>query len=132
MRPICPTGWGGGHAAWSEVVDRIVDARPSRPRQGLDLPSAAVGVVADVVDQVLEVPVAPSFTRIGPIVRSRLEHWSHDFDLAGRVAVVTGATSGIGLATTRAFLTAGASVEIVARNPAKADALATELERAAP
>ena len=71
------------------------------------LPSAAVGVVADVVDQVLEVPVAPSFTRIGPVVRSRLDHWGRDVDLAGRVAVVTGATSGLGLATTRAFLAAG-------------------------
>jgi NAD(P)-dependent dehydrogenase (short-subunit alcohol dehydrogenase family) len=96
------------------------------------LPSAVVGVVANVVDQVLEVPVAPSFTRIGPIVRSRLDHWSNDFDLTGRVAVVTGATSGLGLAATRAFLAAGATVEMVARDAAKADRLAAELRSGAP
>ena len=45
----------------------------------------------------------PSFTRIGPAVRSRLEHWGTAYDLAGRVFVVTGATSGIGLAAARAL-----------------------------
>ena len=52
--------------------------------------------------------------------------------MTGRVAVVTGATSGLGLATARAFLDAGATVEIVARNAAKAHDLAGELAVAAP
>jgi NAD(P)-dependent dehydrogenase (short-subunit alcohol dehydrogenase family) len=47
--------------------------------------------------------------------------------LDNRHAVVTGVTSGIGLATTRRLLSAGATVTGIARNPAKLDPLAAEL-----
>ncbi|HEY3190625.1 MAG TPA: SDR family oxidoreductase [Solirubrobacteraceae bacterium] len=43
------------------------------------------------------------------------------FDLSGRVALITGATRGLGLAMARAFATAGAQVVVVSR---KADACA--------
>lgn len=43
-------------------------------------------------------------------------------DLAGRVAVVTGGYSGVGLETTRAFAGAGAHVIVPARNRGKAEA----------
>ena len=77
---------------------------------------------ADLADSALESTIIPSFSRIGPLVRSRLEHWNPpvDHDLEGRVIVITGATSGLGLVAARAWLTAGATVEIVARNPTKA------------
>ena len=50
---------------------------------------------AKLLDRVLETPIAPSFTRIGAIVRSRTEHWTDldDFDLTGRTILLTGATS---------------------------------------
>ena len=42
------------------------------------------------------------------------------FDLTGKVAVVTGGYSGIGLETTRALAGAGAKVYVPVRDPAKA------------
>ena len=86
-----------------------------------------MSALADVADRMLEVPLAPSFSRIGPMVRSRLEHWTADYDIRGRVVAVTGGTSGLGLATARALLDAGATVEIIARNAAKAERTCDEL-----
>ncbi|PZF83075.1 SDR family oxidoreductase [Jiangella anatolica] len=47
--------------------------------------------------------------------------------LTGRVAVVTGATSGLGEATARAFAAAGASVAVLGRRKDRLDAVATEI-----
>ncbi|HVJ97852.1 MAG TPA: SDR family NAD(P)-dependent oxidoreductase, partial [Acidimicrobiia bacterium] len=86
--------------------------------------------VADVVDTMLDVTIGPGFSRIGYDVRSRLYEWSpvDRFDLRGRVVVVTGATSGIGLAAARRFVAAGAAIELVARNVDKAQRVADELD----
>jgi dehydrogenase/reductase SDR family member 12 len=77
---------------------------------------------ADVVDRALEIGIAPSFTRVGYGVRSRLELWPplDRYDLSGRVVVITGATSGLGLAAAGALAGCGATVEMVARNIDKA------------
>jgi NAD(P)-dependent dehydrogenase (short-subunit alcohol dehydrogenase family) len=48
-------------------------------------------------------------------------------DLTGRVAIVTGASRGIGAATARAFAQAGASVVLAARDGERLDALAAEI-----
>jgi uncharacterized protein len=51
--------------------------------------------------------------------------------LAGRVAVVTGASSGIGLATAKALARAGARLALVSRSEARLQAAAQEVARAA-
>lgn len=84
---------------------------------------------ADAADALLEMAVVPSFSRIGPTLRSRLEHWTStdSYQLDGRVIVITGATSGLGLVAARAWLMAGATVEILARNAEKAAATVSRL-----
>ncbi|CAO5154180.1 Short-chain dehydrogenase [Frankia sp. AiPs1] len=49
------------------------------------------------------------------------------FDLTGRVAVVTGASSGLGVAVARTLAAAGASVAVVARRRMRIEALADEI-----
>jgi NAD(P)-dependent dehydrogenase (short-subunit alcohol dehydrogenase family) len=51
------------------------------------------------------------------------------FDLTGRVALVTGGTSGIGLMIARGLLRAGASVHLTSRKQAQGDAAVAELSQ---
>jgi dehydrogenase/reductase SDR family protein 12 len=78
-------------------------------------------VLAGAVDTVLEVPVFTSFTRLGFDVRSRLAHWTalDSYDLAGRVVLVTGATSGLGLVTAERLVRCGAAVVLLGRDEEK-------------
>jgi NADPH:quinone reductase-like Zn-dependent oxidoreductase len=84
---------------------------------------------ADLVDAVLELPVAPSFTRIGAVVRRRLDGWTAlaDLDLSGRTVVVTGATSGLGMEAAAQFAAMGARVVVVGRNVDKTAAARDEI-----
>ncbi len=88
-----------------------------------------MSALADVVDRALETAVVPSFTRIGSTARARLDHWTpvSTYDLRGRVIVITGATSGLGLSAARSLAADGATIEIVARNKAKAAAACEQL-----
>jgi gluconate 5-dehydrogenase len=54
------------------------------------------------------------------------------FDLAGRTALVTGSTRGLGLALARALANAGARVAINGRDAASADAVAATIDGAFP
>ena len=88
-----------------------------------------MSLVADLVDGALERSVVGSFTRVGSAIRRRLDHWSslEGNQLAGRVVVLTGATSGLGLEAARAFARMGATVEIIARDAKKAAATCARL-----
>lgn len=52
------------------------------------------------------------------------------FDLSGRVAIVSGASSGLGADAARAYAQAGAAVALLARRKDRLDALAVEIEAA--
>ena len=92
-------------------------------------------LLASGVDTLMDRTVAPGFTRIGPAVRSRLPGWPEDPSpgaLAGRTAAVTGATSGLGLATAEGFARLGAAVRLVVRDEVKGAEVRRRLESAVP
>lgn len=78
---------------------------------------------SDIVDTALEGTLVGSFSRIGASVRRSLDAWDSEPlpSLEGRVAVVTGATSGLGLVTAQRLASLGAHVCIVARDEEKAE-----------
>ncbi len=90
-----------------------------------------MGFAADSVDAALEWSVVGSFTRVGSALRRRLDHWAplQERRLDGRVVVMSGATSGLGLEAARAFARMGATVEIIARNAGKAEATCSALRQ---
>lgn len=85
--------------------------------------------VRSVVDAALEISVVGSFSRIGPLVRRRLNGWTAPppTALAGRTVIVTGPTSGLGRAATRALAAAGARVVLVGRDEGRLRALSEDL-----
>ncbi|HQZ33172.1 MAG TPA: SDR family NAD(P)-dependent oxidoreductase [Ilumatobacteraceae bacterium] len=85
--------------------------------------------VERVVDAVLEAPVFTSFTRLGYDTRSRLANWKPlgDYDATGRVILVTGATSGLGLVTAEQLAAAGATVVLLGRDAAKTNRVRDEI-----
>jgi NAD(P)-dependent dehydrogenase (short-subunit alcohol dehydrogenase family) len=87
--------------------------------------------VRNLIDDALEVSVVGSFTRLGPLIRGRLFGWRTPpaGALAGRTVLVTGPTSGLGLATTGSLAALGARVVLVGRDAERLTRLAQELER---
>lgn len=76
------------------------------------------------IDTVLDRTVAPGYTRLGPAVRRRLPTWPADpapDALAGCTAAVTGATSGLGVATAEGLARLGAAVRLVVRDVEKGE-----------
>ena len=86
---------------------------------------------ARAIERLLEKSVVASFTSIGPRLRRRLFGWDRleARSLAGKVVVLSGGTSGIGEAAAALFAAQGATLEIVARDPAKAERTIARLKR---
>ena len=81
------------------------------------------------ISDALDAAVIPGFSRIGYAIRSRSEDWQQPSpgSMSGKVVVITGPTSGLGLETARSLSVTGAHLVLVARQRAKADQIADEL-----
>ena len=101
---------------------------PPTPR---DRPQAG-HVVAAAVDGVLEGTVVGSFSSLGPALRRRTAGWTPPPRLDGKVVLVTGATSGLGLATAQGVARLGAEVVLTARGHDKAAQAVDAVLAAAP
>lgn len=88
-----------------------------------------------LADRVLDRTVAPGFSAVGYGVRKRLPTWPADVApdaLRGRTAIVTGASSGLGVETAAGLGRLGADVHLVVRDPAKGEAVARRLRAQVP
>lgn len=82
-------------------------------------------------DTALDRSVVGGYARWGLAVRRRLPGWPADPPpnaLAGRTAIVTGASSGLGIATATAFAGLGAAVHLVVRDTAKGERVAAGID----
>jgi len=120
FRRIGDRGLGGLRRALSSEVD-----------QGGDHPPAGEAV-ARTADELLEATVVGSFSSVGARVRKRTAGWGPPPRMDGRVVLITGATSGIGLATAVGMARLGAVVRIVARGKERAEQALAAITEAAP
>lgn len=88
--------------------------------------------LAGFIDAAIEFPIVSSYTTMGPAIRRRLDDWTpiESYDATGRVIVLTGATSGLGLAAAHQFAALGATLVVVGRNETKTIGVRDEIEKA--
>ena len=88
---------------------------------------------ARIVDAAIEAPVVTSCTRLGYETRRRLDGWRSldDYDMTGRVVVVTGATSGLGRAAALQLAHCGATLVLVGRDATRNEDAANAIAAAA-
>jgi len=88
---------------------------------------------ATAIDTMLDRTVVLGYGDVGLRVRRHLPGWPPDAPrMDGKVVVVTGAASGIGLAACRRFAALGASVRAVARDERRAEDAVRQIREAAP
>jgi dehydrogenase/reductase SDR family protein 12 len=83
-----------------------------------------------IVDEALEATVVGSFSRLGYVVRERVGHWTDPPSMEGKVALVTGATSGLGLAIATRLAGLGAGIRFLARDSKRAAAASSSITSA--
>lgn len=97
-----------------------------------DTPHGLRDSLARATDVALQVTVAGSFGSPGIRLRRRLFDWNPLPDLTGRRVVLTGATSGLGMAAALQMRRLGAHLTIVGRDPERTAAAAERISAGAP
>ncbi len=89
--------------------------------------------VADLIDTALDRSIALGYGHPGLAVRRRLPGWpANPPRMDGKLVLITGAASGIGLAAARGFAELGATVAAVARSEERAHDVVREVRAAVP
>lgn len=89
--------------------------------------------LSGTIDKALDRSIALGYGNVGLELRRRLPGWPADAPrMDGRVVLVTGAASGLGLAASERFAALGARVRTVGRNEARAAHAAEQVKRAVP
>ena len=83
-----------------------------------------------LIDAILEVSVVGSFSKIGPAGRRPTARWKVPPSAGGRTVVITGATSGLGLAAATELSRLGAHVCLVGRDRKRTDDAKAQVESA--
>jgi NADP-dependent 3-hydroxy acid dehydrogenase YdfG len=99
---------------------------------GAEIPAAGVAparrLASDVLSALLDPTIVLSFSRAGYRIHAlAFDAADLDVDLSGRVCLVTGANSGIGLETARALAARGADVRMLCRSLARGSEAAARL-----
>ena len=86
-------------------------------------------MMSSFISNALDAAVVPGFSKIGFAIRKRLGAWPpiSDFGMLGKIVIITGPTSGIGLEVARMLAPTGANLVLVARNQQKCELLIEDL-----
>src|SRR4051794_23651195 len=105
-------------AGWSTASGPV---RVRESRRGYCARMTTRGRIAGLVDAALEATVIGGFSRVGPLVRGRLEQWADPPRMDGRICVVTGASGGLGLAAATDLARLGASLRLLVRDAGRGE-----------
>lgn len=83
--------------------------------------------IPGIADSALDALVVPGFSRLGYALRAPGFRWLDTYSLAGKTVVITGPTSGLGLAAARQMARMGAHLVLVGRSPSKLEGVRGEL-----